>query len=182
MKKSCLVIICFLTFFTFQSKAQHTDLIYLDLTIDYNEMIEDIMSIIETKIDERTVVMIPNGIEPYIQKLVSIQDFILLEDILYQNWNNPVHYLNLNKLYDFFEKNNSFDILNSSSIKITVFSDKKNIDKLFFDDFLINLLISNKILSSNKIDEKISIDFFVINLPNQKLLPPFLSTNNFTQL
>lgn len=182
MKKSCLVIICFLTLVRFQSNAQHADLIYLDLTIDYNDKIEDIMSIIETKVDERTVIMIPNGIQPNIQKLTSIEDFILLEEKLYQNWNNPIHDLNLNKLYDFFEKNNNFDILNASSIKLTVFSDKKNIDKLFFDDFLINLLISNKILTKNKIDEKVSIDFFVKNLPNQKVLPTFLSTNNFTEL
>ena len=182
MKKSFFVIICFLALLTFQSKGQYANLIYLDLTIDYNDKIEDIMSIIEARVGERTVVMIPNGIQPNIQKLTSVEDFILLEEKLYQNWSNPIHDLNLNKLYDFYEINSNFDILNFSFINITIFSDKKNIDKIFFDDFLINLLISNNILSMNKIDEKVSIDFFVKNLPNQKVLPPFLSPNNFTKL
>ena len=175
-----LLTIFLISKFSF-SQNESTKLLYVDMSVDYENYYSEIFNFIESNLGEKTIVVIPNGSKPHIQRLSSKNNLEDLRTIFSDNWSIPIHPITIFSLNKFLDNNPYLDFFDES-LTLYIISDKKRLNKLFFDDFLATLLHSNRLINSNVLKSSSSINLYYKETPKNIIIPKYISSHSLEKL
>ena len=174
------LITIILTKFSY-SQNTSSKLLYVDMSVDYENYQTKVFDFINSNIGEKTIVVIPNGSNAHIQRLSNINELEDLRNIFSDNWSIPIHDNTIWFINKFLDENPDLDFFNKS-LKLYIISDKKRINNLFFDDFLTTLLHSNKLINSDVLKSFSSVNLFLKQTPKNILIPKYVNSNSLEEL
>lgn len=175
-----------ISFFCFSqllySQNDTKEIIYLDLSVDYENQYNQIFNFLSNKISDQSILVIPNGTKPHIQPLTTNDELTDFKNIFDRNWAYPMNDNTILSLNYFLDENPKLDFYDQN-IVLNIISDNKRIDKLFIEDFLSVLLHSNKLINSNSLKSSTSINLFYLNEPKKtEYIPKYVNLKSISQL